>query len=119
MTVSLGSVDDSAVEAGIAVGLRSWRLTYAVARVAIVRGVFIGWVLTFVPAFGDYLAPAVLGGNKIRMVGNYLYDKAVLGGDAPAAAIGVVILWISTVVAMLIWWRLEKRRWPRRRQYET
>ena len=118
MTVSLGNVDASAVDAAVAVGLRGWRLTYAVARVAIIRGIIIGWLLTFVPAFGDYLAPAVLGGDKMRMVANYLYDQAVVGGDAPAASIGVFLLWVSTAIVMIVSWRLEKKTWRNRRRNE-
>lgn len=119
LAVSLGNVDESAIDAGVVVGLQGRRLWRAVAWVPFVRGMTIGWILTFVPAFGDYLAPAVLGGRKTQMVANYLYDTAVLGGDAPAAAIGVVLLWICTGAAMIIWWRLEKRRWPRRRKHEA
>jgi ABC-type spermidine/putrescine transport system permease subunit II len=100
MTISLMSIDVPAIEAGVAVGLRGLPLTLAVARVQLFRGIFISWILTFVPAFGDYLAPAVLGGDKTRMVANYLYDQAILADKASVAAVGVVILWTSTFIAM-------------------
>jgi ABC-type spermidine/putrescine transport system permease subunit I len=107
MAVSLAGIDPASVEAGLSLGLRGRKLRRAVAGKAIRRGVLAAGILTFVPAFGDYLAPAVLGGAKDQLVATFLYERAVRGNDIAAAALGVLILWLGTVAVMLVSWKLE------------
>ena len=49
-------------------------------------GVFAAVILTFVPATGDYVNAAVLGGPGDQMVGNIIQSKFLTEANYPQAA---------------------------------
>jgi spermidine/putrescine transport system permease protein len=65
-------------------------------------GVFAAFLLTFVPATGDYVNAAVLGGPGTTMIGNIIQDKFLTQNDYPqAAALSVVLMLGMLVLASL------------------
>jgi spermidine/putrescine transport system permease protein len=69
-------------------------------------GVFAAVILTFVPATGDYVNAAVLGGPGDQMVGNIIQSKFLTEANYPQAAALSVILMIGMLVLALIYARL-------------
>ena len=69
-------------------------------------GVFAAVILTFVPATGDYVNAAVLGGPGDQMIGNIIQSKFLTEANYPQAAALSVILMIGMLVLALIYARL-------------
>ena len=61
-------------------------------------GVFAAVILTFVPATGDYVNAAVLGGPGDQMVGNIIQSKFLTEANYPQAAALSVILMLGMLV---------------------
>ncbi len=61
-------------------------------------GIIAGCLLVFIPAMGEYVIPALLGGPDSLMIGRILYDDFFVNRDWPvAAAVAVVLLGILLV----------------------
>jgi len=77
---------------------------YATRRVAFthvvlplaVPGIFAAFLLTFVPAAGDYVNAAILGGTNTVMIGQVIQKKFLETADYPAASA------LSTVLLVLM-----------------
>ena len=68
---------------------------------ALVR-VFAGSLLTFIPASGDFVNAAFLGGTRSRMIGNVVQDRFLVQLDYPgAAAISLLLMAIITSAVLL------------------
>ena len=79
---------------------------YATRRAAFTRvvlplsvpGIFAAFLLTFVPAAGDYVNAFILGGTNNRMIGNVIQTKFLEAVDYPAAsALSVILLALMLV----------------------
>ena len=56
-------------------------------------GIIAGCLLVFIPAVGEYVIPALLGGSDTLMIGRVLWDEFFLNRDWPlASAVAVVML---------------------------
>jgi spermidine/putrescine transport system permease protein len=83
---SLERIDTSLIEAA--------KDLYASARQAFVRvtlpltapGIVAGVLLTFIPAFGDYVNAAILGGTNQAMIGNRIQSLYLVDNNYPEAA---------------------------------
>ena len=65
-------------------------------------GVFAGSLLTFIPASGDFVNAAFLGGTRSRMIGNVVQDRFLVQLDYPgAAAISLLMMAIITSAVLL------------------
>lgn len=76
-----------------------------------------GASLAFSLAISAYVFPLILGGGKVQLISNYIYDQLFVAYDLPyAAAISLVFLAIS-LLALLLCYLLESlvRRWVYRR----
>lgn len=65
-------------------------------------GIVAGSMLVFIPAIGEYVIPALLGGPDTLMIGRVLWDEFFSSRDWPvAAAVAIVMLFL--VVAPIMW----------------
>ncbi len=65
-------------------------------------GIIAGCLLVFIPALGEYVIPALLGGLDSLMIGRTLYDEFFVNRDWPlASAVAVVLLFILILPIML------------------
>lgn len=63
-----------------------------------VPGIFAAFLLTFIPAFGDYVNQEILGGTSNTMIGTVIQNSFLVNSDyAGGAALSVVLLAISLV----------------------
>lgn len=63
-----------------------------------VPGIFAAFLLTFIPAFGDYVNQQILGGTSSTMIGTVIQNTFLVTGDyAAGSALSVVVLVISLV----------------------
>ena len=68
-------------------------------------GVVAGAILVFVPSFGAYVTPAILGGNKKGLMGSYIVDQFMDARNGPlGASLSVVVLAVM-LVGTLVYFR--------------
>ena len=100
--VALERIDKRLVEAAKDLYSSRWQAFRHVVWPLSLPGVFAAFLLTFVPATGDYVNAAVLGGPGTTMVGNIIQDKFLTQNDYPeAAALSVVLMLGMLVLASL------------------
>ena len=68
-------------------------------------GIFAGFLLTFVPAAGDYVNAAILGGTNTTMIGNVIQFQFLTNGDYPMASALSVILMAVLMIGILAYAR--------------
>jgi len=62
-----------------------------------------GCLLVFIPAVGEFVIPALLGGSDTLMIGRVLWDEFFLNRDWPmASAVAIVMLIVLVLPIMLI-----------------
>ncbi|MGB3481720.1 MAG: ABC transporter permease [Mycobacterium sp.] len=98
--VALERIDKSYVEASLDLGLRPakvlWRVIVPLAK----PGIAAGAVLVGIPAAGEYVIPAILGGDKTLMMGNVVADQFLKTADYPFGS-AVAVTLMSLMVAVL------------------
>ena len=68
-------------------------------------GVIAGSILVFVPSFGAFVTPAILGGNKKGLMGSYIVDQFMDARNGPlGASLSVVVLAIM-LIGTLVYFR--------------
>jgi spermidine/putrescine transport system permease protein len=65
-----------------------------------VPGIFAAFLLTFVPAAGDYVNASILGGTNTVMIGQVIQRKFLEAADYPAASALSVILLVLMLVGI-------------------
>ena len=64
-------------------------------------GILAGSLLVFIPAVGEFVIPALLGGPDTLMIGRVLWDEFFSNRDwpvAPAVAIALLLLLVVPIV---------------------
>lgn len=97
--VALERIDKSYVEAATDLGLRPshvmWRVVVPLAK----PGIAAGLILVGIPATGEYVIPAILGGDKTLMMGNVVADQFLKTADYPfGSAVAVALMGLMVVV---------------------
>jgi spermidine/putrescine transport system permease protein len=100
--VALERIDKSLLEAAKDLYANRWESFYKVVWPLSLPGVFAAFLLTFVPATGDYVNATLLGGPGTTMIGNIIQEKFLLELDYPeAAALSVILMVVMLVLASL------------------
>ena len=72
-------------------------------------GVIAGCILVGVPATGEYVIPAILGGDRTLMYGNVVASQFLLVGDYPfGSALAVSLMCLVTVFLIVARSRLAR-----------
>ncbi len=67
-----------------------------------IPGIFAAFLLTFVPALGDFVNATILGGTNTHMIGNIIQDLFLQNGDAPSAsALAAVVMAVALILIAL------------------
>lgn len=68
-----------------------------------VPGIFGGSVIVFIPSVGNFIAPEVLGGAKVLMVGNLIEQQFLISRNWPlGAALGMMVIVSSILIIGLV-----------------
>ncbi|MDR1710277.1 MAG: ABC transporter permease [Propionibacteriaceae bacterium] len=106
MYSALAGFDFRLAEAAYDLGAKKLDVVRKVLWPAVSGGVLSAVALCFVPAFGSYIQPVLLGGGKVLMVGNLIADQYGSARNWPfGAALSVIILVLTLVGAwaLLAW----------------
>jgi spermidine/putrescine transport system permease protein len=71
-----------------------------------IPGVFAAFLLTFVPATGDYVNAGILGGPGTTMIGNIIQNEFLTRNNYPEAAALSVILMIGMLILASVYARI-------------
>jgi spermidine/putrescine transport system permease protein len=108
--LALDRIQPQTIEAALDLGASPrrtfWRLVFPESLPGLVAGCTIVWI----PALGEYVIPAILGGGKSYMIGNVVAQYVVGGFQWPVAAvIAVVLVFLAIAVLGVVAWRLGSR----------
>ena len=73
-------------------------------------GIIAGSLLVFIPAIGEYVIPALLGGIDSLMIGRTLYDEFFVNRDWPLASAVATILLIIVVIPIMLFQRSQQEQ---------
>jgi len=104
--VALERIDKRLVEAAKDLYASRWEAFRKVVWPLSLPGVFAAFLLTFVPATGDYVNATLLGGPGATMIGNIIQEKFLVELDYPEAAALSVILMIVMLVLATVYARI-------------
>jgi putrescine transport system permease protein len=66
--------------------------------------------LVFIPAIGEYVIPALLGGIDSLMIGRTLYDEFFVNRDWPLASAVATLLLIIVVIPIMLFQRSQQEQ---------
>ena len=72
-------------------------------------GIIAGSLLVFIPALGEFVIPALLGGLDSLMIGRTLYDEFFVNRDWPLASAVATILLLILVLPMVLFQRAQAK----------
>lgn len=70
-------------------------------------GIIAGSLLVFIPAIGEFVIPALLGGVDSLMIGRALYDEFFFNRDWPVSAAVATVLLLILVIPIMIFQRYQ------------
>lgn len=88
-------------DAAADLGARRWQVFLDVTLPQSKPGIIGGCMLVFIPAAGEFVIPALLGGSDTLMIGAVLWDEFFKNRDWPVASAVSVILLLILVPPML------------------
>ena len=99
---TLEKLDGSLEEAAHDLGAPPWRTFLTVTLPLSLPGIVAGCMLVFIPAIGEYVIPALLGGPDTLMIGRVLWDEFFSNRDWPVAS-AVAIAMLALIVGPVLW----------------
>jgi putrescine transport system permease protein len=97
-------------DAAADLGARRWQVFVDVTLPLSMPGIVAGCLLVFIPASGEFIIPALLGGADTLMIGRVLWDEFFINRDWPVASAVSVVLLLILVLPMMWFQRLESRQ---------
>ena len=96
-------MDPTLVEASYDLGLGRVATFRRVILPSVMPGLVAGTMLVFIPALGDFVTPALLGGTRTVMFGNTVQDQFLGGGNNwPLGSAMAVILMVLITFGVLV-----------------
>jgi putrescine transport system permease protein len=99
---TLERMDIDLREAAADLGARPSRIFLDVTLPLSLPGVIAGCLLVFIPAIGEFVIPALLGGLDSFMIGRALYEEFFFNRDWPLSAAVATVLLLILVVPIMI-----------------
>ena len=96
---ALQRLDPSFAEASRDLGAGNWQTFFRIILPLTMPGVAAGGVFVFVLSIGNFITPDLLGGGRMQMVGNLIYDQFLIARDWP---FGATLSLILIAVMMLL-----------------
>ena len=97
---ALQRLDASFAEASRDLGAGAWQTFFRITLPLTIPGVAAGGVFVFVLSIGNFITPDLLGGGRMQMVGNLIYDQFLIARDWPFGATLSLIL-IAVMMVLL------------------
>ncbi len=99
---TLEKMDVTLLEAAADLGCRPIKAFLRITLPLSTPGIIAGCMLVFIPAVGEYVIPALLGGPSTLMIGRVLWDEFFANRDWPvASAVAIAMLLLLVIPIML------------------
>ena len=100
---NLVKLDGTLLEASADLGARPVRTFLSITLPLSMPGILAGSMLVFIPAIGEFVIPALLGGPGTLMIGRVLWDEFFANTNWPrAAAVAIAMLVVVVIPVMLL-----------------
>ena len=105
---SLVRLDVSIIEAAADLGGKKWDIFRTIVLPLSIPGIIAGSLLVFIPAVGEFVIPALLGGPEQLMLGKVIWTEFFRNRDWPVAA-AIAIILIAIIVLPIVYARYQDR----------
>lgn len=102
---SLERMDWSLVEAARDLYASGWRSFSKVTFPLSMPGVIAGSILVFIPTLGAYVTPAILGGARTTLLGDYIVSQFLAARNQPFGSALSVAVMVVMLIATIIYFR--------------
>ncbi|WP_375263104.1 ABC transporter permease subunit [Palleronia sp.] len=106
---TLSRLEDDLLEASADLGARPLTTFATVTLPLSVPGGLAGSMLVFIPAVGEYVIPALLGGPDTLMIGTVLWNEFFLNRDWPVASAVAIVMVLVLAVPIALLRRIQSR----------
>jgi spermidine/putrescine transport system permease protein len=99
---ALQRLDPSFAEASRDLGADAWLTFLRITLPLTLPGVAAGGVFVFVLSIGNFVTPDLLGGGRMQMVGNLIYDQFLTARDWPfGATLSMILIGIMLILLFI------------------
>ncbi|WP_374353998.1 ABC transporter permease subunit [Chitinimonas sp.] len=98
----LVKLDGRLFEAAADLGATPWKIFFQITLPLSKAGIIAGSMMVFIPAVGEYVIPALLGGGDVVFIGNKLMDDFGANLDWPQAS-AVAVLMLVLLGGPIVW----------------
>ena len=102
---AIEKLDDSLLEAAADLGCRPVKAFFRITVPLTMTGIIAGCMLVFIPAVGEFVIPALLGGPDSLMIGRVLWEEFFNNRDWPVASAVAIAMLLLLVVPIMIYQR--------------
>ncbi|MGB5248513.1 MAG: ABC transporter permease subunit [Gammaproteobacteria bacterium] len=99
---NLEKLDGTLLEAAADLGCRPSKAFLKVTLPLSMPGILAGSMLVFIPAVGEFVIPALLGGPDTLMIGRVLWDEFFANRDWPVASAVAIALLLLLVIPIVL-----------------
>lgn len=101
-------IDKDILSAAKNLGASSFRVFKDIVFPAILPGVFLAFLFSFIIAFGDFVTSSILGGNNVYTLSLLVNDRVKISDWPMAAALSVIMLFFLSFIITIIYSLLKK-----------
>jgi len=106
---TLEKLDNTLLEAAADLGCRPMKAFLKITLPLSMPGIVAGCMLVFIPAVGEYVIPALLGGPGTLMIGRVLWDEFFANRDWPVASAVAIAMLMLLVIPIIIFQYVQGR----------
>jgi putrescine transport system permease protein len=106
---NLVKLDESLLEAASDLGARPFVIFLTITLPLSVPGIVAGSMLVFIPAVGEFVIPALLGGPDTLMIGKVLWSEFFSNRDWPVASAVAMAMLVLLVVPVMFLQNVQSR----------
>jgi putrescine transport system permease protein len=107
---AIEKLDPSLLEAAADLGCRPMKAFYRITVPLTKSGIVAGCMLVFIPAVGEFVIPALLGGPDSLMIGKVLWNEFFNNRDWPVASAVAIAMLLLLVVPIMIFQYFQGRQ---------
>ncbi|MGH8130529.1 MAG: ABC transporter permease subunit [Steroidobacteraceae bacterium] len=107
---AIEKLDLSLLEAAADLGCRPIKVFFRVTVPLTSSGIIAGCMLVFIPAVGEFVIPALLGGPGTLMIGRVLWEEFFNNRDWPIASAVAIAMLLLLVIPIMVLQRFQGRQ---------
>lgn len=100
---SVERLDWSLVQASQDLGATPWQTFRRVVLPLTAPGIAGGSVIVFIPALGNFIVPAFLGGSKVQLIGNVIERQFLQARNWPFGSMLSMVIMASVLILILVY----------------